>query len=122
MYDTTAAGYARYRAREAMAYGDTIRVDAWLAESWRLWDGRSNLRVDPTGLTYCTNDYPHHLSYPDQYYFDQEAEIKALLDKAEALVAESDYIFGFGPKLVTVHEAIQLVVAQDAEICEEPQQ
>jgi hypothetical protein len=45
----------------------------------------------------------------------------ALIAKAEALVAESDYIFGFGPKLLTVREAIELVVAQDAEICEESQ-
>jgi hypothetical protein len=120
MYDTTAAGYARHRAREAMAYGDTARVNAWLAESWRLWDGQSNLRVDPTGLTYCTNEYPHYLSYPDQYYADQEAEIDALIAKAEALLLESYYLFGLELRL-TMHEALELAQAQDAEICEEPQ-
>jgi hypothetical protein len=98
MFDTTQAGYARHRAREAMEYGDTTRVNVWLAESWRLWDGKSNLRVDPTGRSYCTSEYPHYLSYPDQYYIDQETEIDALIAKTEDQVAESDYIFGFGPK------------------------
>jgi hypothetical protein len=56
----------------------------------------------------------------DQYYFNQEAEIDALIAKAEALVAESDYIFGLELRL-TMREALELAQAQNVEICEESQ-
>jgi hypothetical protein len=51
-YDTTKAGCARYLAYEAEQGGNLSRAEAWRHESWRLWDGQSSLRFDPTGRTY----------------------------------------------------------------------